>query len=408
VKRRLPAVALAVFTVFSLCGSATAVSISAGGVQPASATTAEPAWAKRLDGAVAGHKVSVSIGESGSFLYRHGGWIERAPASNMKLLTTMTMLSTFGPSYTISTRAMSGSMPISGVIKGNLWILGRGNPEVRGATMARLAEAIADAGVRSIDGRVMGSKRYFARDWWAPGWPPGARKDDVALPTALAFDGNVGPRGATISDPELRAATALTKSLKADGVKVSGKPGWGKNPSGLKEIARTTSAPLGSILRAQNIDSINFFAETFCKLLGATASGPPGTIAHGAADLESYASSLGVKMETHDCSGLSYLDRLSTDSIVRLLWAADGQTWGNAMRLTLPRPGQGTLKNRLKGVKVRAKTGTLDVASALSGWVWLQRDQTWAEFSILWKGGDYITAENVEDRIVRIVSNHAA
>src|SRR5205085_663101 len=108
----------------------------------------------------------------------------------------------------------------------------------------------------------------------------------------------------------------------------------GTNPIGMKQIAGTTSAPLASILREQNVYSINFFAETFCKLLGATDQGPPGTIAHGAEDLEAYASSLGIEMQTRDCSGLSYQDRLSTNSIVRLLWAADGKTWGNAMRMT--------------------------------------------------------------------------
>lgn len=369
---------------------------------------AEPAWAQRIDALVAGHKVSVSVGLSGSFIYRHAGWVMRPPASNMKLLQTMTMLSTFGPAHTIATRAMSLSAPAGGILGGNLWIIGRGDPQVRGVTMSRLAEAVADAGIKKIQGRVIGSTRYFARDWWAPGWPPGARKDDVALPTALAFDGNVGPRGATITDPELRAAQALTKSLRAAGVRVIGKPGWGRNPAGLTEIARTDSAPVSSILRAQNVDSINFFAETFCKLLGATSSGPPGTIAHGAAALVSYAASQGVTAKTNDCSGLSYLDRLSSDSIVRLLWVADGQAWGNTMRLTLPRPGQGTLENRLKGVKVRAKTGTLDISSALSGWVWLQREKGWGDFSILWKGSNYVTAETIEDRIVRIVSNHAA
>ena len=37
-------------------------------------------------------------------------------------------------------------------------------------------------------------------------------------------------------------------------------------------------------------------------------------------------------------------------------------------------------------MSVRAKTGTLDGVSALSGWVWLEHRDAWGEFSIVSRG----------------------
>ena len=81
----------------------------------------------------------------------------------------------------------------------------------------------------------------------------------------------------------------------------------------------------------------------------------------------------GVHFTLHDSSGLSYANRATADGILHLLWAADAAPWGEVLRDSLPGGNQGTLEGRLPKIELRAKTGTLDHASALSGWVWLQR-----------------------------------
>jgi D-alanyl-D-alanine carboxypeptidase len=67
-----------------------------------------------------------------------------------------------------------------------------------------------------------------------------------------------------------------------------------------------------------------------------------------------------VNLVAHDASGLSYRNRISTRGMVRLLGAAEKAHWGRTLRASLAAPGQGTLENRLAGVGVRARTGTLD------------------------------------------------
>jgi D-alanyl-D-alanine carboxypeptidase len=58
--------------------------------------------------------------------------------------------------------------------------------------------------------------------------------------------------------------------------------------------------------------------------------------------------------------------------------------------------------DRLHGIDVRGKTGTLDGVSALSGWIKTSRN-TWTEFSILSQGLSKATASRIEDKIVRIL-----
>jgi D-alanyl-D-alanine carboxypeptidase len=77
------------------------------------------------------------------------------------------------------------------------------------------------------------------------------------------------------------------------------------------------------------------------------------------------------------------------------------------LRNTLPKGNQGTLEDRLYGVKLRAKTGTLDNISVLSGWVWLKRRDRWCAFSIMSGGMTKTVAAGIEDRIVRILSSAA-
>ena len=159
------------------------------------------------------------------------------------------------------------------------------------------------------------------------------------------------------------------------------------------------------ILRRQNLDSLNLDAEALTKMLGAADSGPPGSIAKGARAIQSWARRHGARVITHDGSGLSYTNSVSTTAMVRLLSAANGRPWGSALRSTLPSGGQGTLAGRLIGLRVRAKTGTLlKQVSALSGWVWLQRRQRWVEFSILSRGLPKLESVAIEDRILAIIA----
>ena len=374
------------------------------GVSAASAAT--PRWESRLDAIVAGHPMSVMVGNDGTAWYRHGAGFQRAPASNEKLLLSMALFDQLGAARTFPLRAMSPGVDPDGSIAGDLYLRGQGDPEVTDARLKRLAHRIRDAGVRRIHGRVIGVTGPFRRDWFAPGWKDYFPADYIPLPTALTFRGNVSPGGVHIDDPERRAAVFLTHALRGLGVTVNGTPATGPAIAGLSDVATLTSQPLRTLVRHMGRRSLNFSAEVLGKAL-AVDVGTAGTIANGADAICAFEAAHGVTGTCHDASGLSYANRQTAAGMVRLLWVTDRQPWAGSLRMSLPDGGQGTLKGRLANVRVRAKTGTLDNVSALTGWVWSDAAGTWIEFSLLTSGMDEYKAKSLEDQIVHVLAAKA-
>jgi serine-type D-Ala-D-Ala carboxypeptidase/endopeptidase (penicillin-binding protein 4) len=356
---------------------------------------------RRLERLVGRLPISVSVGGATGSLYGHGADVRRIPASNEKLLLSMALLDRFGPDARIATTA-EARRPAHGVVRGNLWLVGHGDPEVGATTIERLAARVRDEGIRRIRGSVIGDTSTFTRERWAPGWRQIALRF-ISIPTALTFEGNAGPSG-FVFDPERRAAAAMTTELRALGVRVDGGPGAGPVAKRARTIAGVRSAPLVDILRRQNIGSVNLDAEVLGKRLGAAVFGPPGTTAKGAAAIRRWASRRGVPIVARDASGLSYRNRITAAAMVRLLTLAR-RAWGDTLPSTLAAPGEGTLAGRLGGLALRAKTGTLlDGVSALSGYVRQAGSSRWFAFSIMSRGLSKDRAVAIEDAVVRIVA----
>lgn len=184
-----------------------------------------PGWMRTIDRLVGGRPVGVSVREGTEYLYRYQDVRRRTPASNEKLLLSMALLDRLGPESTLLTEVAAAAAPVAGVVAGDLWILGQGDPDIRESTMNRMAQALVAAGLTQVQGSVMGSTGYFDRDWMAPGWKSYFPRTQVALPTALTYEGNQAG-GAHITDPELRAARVLTSELRARAIHQSCSPPW--------------------------------------------------------------------------------------------------------------------------------------------------------------------------------------
>ena len=380
---------------------------------------ARPQWKRDLDRVAKKKSIGIHVADGGRVIYSRAAKAKRIPASNQKLLMTMALLDRIDAGERLVTTAMGRAVE-GRVLEGNLFVVGRGDPSLTsGGAFARgltfeptglgvLARKIKRSGVRKIAGRVVGVRSYFAHDWWADGWKSSFPSTYVPLAAALNVNANVH-KGRHISNPEKRLAQALTKKLKKRGVRVARKPKVGGMPAKGKRkiIARVESAPLRAMLRYMNHKSSNFFAEAFGKLLGILRSGPQGTIRKGARAVRAFARGHGVAADAHDSSGLSYANRISPKGLARLLGWAESQPWGNEFRAMLPSGGEGTLEGRLGGVPVRAKTGTLQSISTLSGWIRLKKTGSWAEFSIMSSGMSKSKAVTAENRIVRILRRRA-
>lgn len=388
-----------------------------GTVDPAAAPVPRPKWKKRLDRLVPNRKMSVHVRYGGGHLYSHDARNRRIPASNEKLMLTMALFDALGPDHRIETDAGARRVR-KGVVRGDLWIRGRGDPSLSkggghaavlkfGATRINaLVRKLKKAGIKRVNGDVMGSTRLFARDWNAPGWKSFFNETEVGLPTALTLNGNVY-RGHYTKRPELILAKLFKKRLRKAGIAVRGSAGKGRPSLEVETIASIDSVPLGVLARFMNRVSSNFFAETLGKLLDLRLTGPPGRISGAARAIRRWASDAGVDVKAFDSSGLSYDNRISPRGLVKLLEVAEDHDWIGALRHGLPKGGQGTLEERFPHVRLRAKTGTLESVSTLSGWVWLRREKSWAQFSIMSRGFDKSRAVELENKIVRLLSRRA-
>src|SRR5204863_1011988 len=133
------------------------------------------------------------------------------------------VLDAFGPGYRLPTKAMSPAAPRHGVVRGDVWLVGSGDPGIDAARLAELAARVKSGGIERITGSVLGDTGAFDRGWWAPGWLRGVSRHYVTRPTALAFDGNAGS-----GVPEASAAASFRAALTAHGVVVAGASGAGR------------------------------------------------------------------------------------------------------------------------------------------------------------------------------------
>lgn len=222
------------------------------------------------------------------------------------------------------------------------------------------------------------------------------RVDDPALYTAGAF------------------ASALAERTGTEPLPVE----IGDAPAGAEVIFAHESAPLIEVADDLLAYSNNFMAEQLLRTLGWRLTGEPGDWENGLEVLRSYWSAVGGDPDAlvvENGSGLSEVSRVTTSGLVDLMaMAKRWQAEGASLLDVLPVAGEtGTMKARLRlsGKRVRAKTGTLDGVSGLSGVITAEDGTPQIAFSILInvKEGASLFADRrrkAEDQIVMAVLRH--
>lgn len=102
------------------------------------------------------------------------------PASNLKLVTTGAALHAFGPEYRLRTGiGYTGRIEADGTLKGDLWIIGGGDPTIGAKdSIALRPESLfwkwkslaRAAGIRRIEGRIVGDGRAWEGHLENPSW----------------------------------------------------------------------------------------------------------------------------------------------------------------------------------------------------------------------------------------------
>ncbi len=85
------------------------------------------------------------------------------PASTMKLLTTLTGLDILGPQYRWRTNVYTDGVIRQGVLKGNIYLQGTGDPKLIPEELAKMMKELQGLGIQKIDGNL-----FFDRSAYAP------------------------------------------------------------------------------------------------------------------------------------------------------------------------------------------------------------------------------------------------
>ncbi len=213
--------------------------------------------------------------------------------------------------------------------------------------------------------RIEGNLLTGARDVW--------REITVPIPARFA----ASAFRATLEEGGIALLGGLRVVDDAD-ASLLGQPGVTAPALGRRSariLARHVSDPLSVYLAVVNKESNNLFAELVFRALGRAASGV-GSSEAGSAAVRTALGELGVDMTDVvqlDGSGLSSGSRVSASTFVEVMETmADGPVWAEYWA-SLPEAGSRRELGRMFGTpaagNLRAKTGTIEGVSALSGLV---------------------------------------
>jgi serine-type D-Ala-D-Ala carboxypeptidase/endopeptidase (penicillin-binding protein 4) len=345
---------------------------------------------------------------TGRTVFASNATLPLRPASNEKLAVTYAALTALGPAFRIETDVLGRGAQEGSVWRGDLVLKGYGDPTLSKGGLVSLARQVAADGIARVTGGVVGDESWFDARRTAPGWKSTFYITESPPLSALIVDrGWNGYREER--KPALAAAQLFRKALVRAGVRVAGSARLGIAPDDAEPLADVESPTVAALVRSMDRVSDNFTAEMLLKEVGAV-QGQHGTTAAGIRVMTGLLTAAGVPMHgvrMVDGSGLSLLDRWTPAALVTLLrtmWEDPGIR--PELFHSLPVAGKnGTLVHRMRtgpahGV-VRAKTGTTDNASALSGFV----GDRYA-FSVLENGWPVWTtdAEASQDRFADVLA----
>ena len=153
------------------------------------------------------------------------------PASTMKLVTSYAALALLGPSYRWKTEIYTDGHVHEGVLKGNLYIKGYGDPSMMADDFNRLLHMLYNVGIHQINGDLVIDNSYFASVS-----PPASKFDNEPLraynatpnaflvnakTTSIRFDANANEVNVSV-EPDIRAIKVVNQVK----VKVGDCNGW--------------------------------------------------------------------------------------------------------------------------------------------------------------------------------------
>jgi len=376
---------------------------------------------------------SVSDARTGLTLESRNGALPLPPASTAKTITAAYALATLGGGYRYRTRILAAGRIANGRLDGDLILAGGGDPTLNTDQLGDLARDLKGAGLREVSGRFLvysgalpfvdridddqlehasynpalnGMNLNFNRVHFE--WKKAStgyqitmeartkrfrpqvsvarmRIIDRQLPVYTYTRSNavdqwtvarsaLGKRGARwlpVRDPAAYAGDVFQTLARAHGIALRDAREIKNLPATVTQLAEVQSAPLAEMVRAMLKYSTNLTAEVLGLTATAARGIAPRTLAQSAAAMTDWAQGAlglaGSKFVDH--SGLGGASRVTSDDLAKALVriGPGGQVAG--LMKTIPLRDAKNKIDRSHPIKVRAKTGTLDFVSALTGYI---------------------------------------
>jgi D-alanyl-D-alanine carboxypeptidase/D-alanyl-D-alanine-endopeptidase (penicillin-binding protein 4) len=223
---------------------------------------------------------------------------------------------------------------------------------------------------------AVGSNSRARRASVASAWTGSQQRITVRGTVPIAGDWAAWKR---IDNPPLYFGFTLKRVLEMHGIRVKNKPRMGEVPERAKLLHVARSETLDLMLKRLNKYSSNFVAEQLLKALGAEGKGAPGSTANGVKVAEEFLErEVGIPRGSYilrNGSGINDTNRFTPrqlTQLLRVMW--DRFPLAPEYLSSVGIAGKdGTLRYRFEGSeavgRLRAKTGTLEDVSALSGYV---------------------------------------
>lgn len=312
------------------------------------------------------------------------------PGSNQKLITTWLGLTQLGPEFTFKTRiyVRSTSNLSTTNLKSGLLIEGSGDPTLTPSKIASEISRSINNGPKTFSGPLLLDESKFDDQYFGSGW---MWDDDHNFILPLSFE-DLKYTIDSPYDPKIvieALGQKIESALSEKNIALSGKISEGKVESGWKKVVTLESKPLLQLLNKMNKHSINYYADMIWKTIGHEV-GSEGSFQAACEIAKSSLEEIGVDPDLTfvDGSGLSRYNVITPRQLTDLLAHtfsnpklngsnAVGYSYNlfsyendrNLFTSVLPDWGTGTLFSREHDLPVKAKTGTLEDSSTLSGYL---------------------------------------
>lgn len=334
---------------------------------------------------------------TGKLLYARNADKHLKPASTMKLLTTAAALDAFGPDARIRTTVeTAGRLDGLGRVLGDVYLVGRGDASLSGrfvdgrfvdsasrpaerrptAELEALADAVRAAGVRRIEGRLIGHEGLFKGDRRGDNWT----WDDLvwcygAEVSALSFNDNCADLraapGERVGDPLVVDRSPVSAYYSVISTATTSAAGSKSDLTLVRELGSNVirlsgTHPLGEKPWEDSValeDPARYAATVFAELLEARGIRVSGGVATATEPLPAGTRELAAHEGPPLSEGLKAVNKpsqnLHTEMLLRLLGA---RVRGEGSVLA----GHEALREFLERLGVSKEAGALQDASGLS------------------------------------------